>query len=300
MRSKRPASRVVLRAVLRSALLAGTALLITASALASDANDTPAKACAGQADMRARTAVRIIDGETLGLDDGSELRLFGALAPRALDAGAHAGTWPLEEAARQALAELVLGKSMDIRSVRSAPDRYGRRQGNAFLRPGSTSSGPIWLQLALVERGLARVHGKVSDLACAVELLAAERMAREERRGLWSEAAYEVRAAEDTEDLMRRLSTFQLVEGRVPRVGVTSGRIYLNFGGRRGRFSASVRQRDRGLLGQSADDPGRIEGRRVRVRGWLEDRSGPAIDLSADGAFELLDGEKAPAVASNP
>jgi hypothetical protein len=42
------------------------------------------------------TVTRVIDGETVALDDGSQLRLVGALAPRAIDVGAESGAWPLE------------------------------------------------------------------------------------------------------------------------------------------------------------------------------------------------------------
>src|SRR5581483_9604137 len=40
-------------------------------------------ACAGLEEGPTRSVARIIDGETVALDDGSELRLIGALAPRA-------------------------------------------------------------------------------------------------------------------------------------------------------------------------------------------------------------------------
>ena len=57
-----------------------------------------------------RTVTRVIDGETLALDDGTELRLAGTLAPRAIDVGAVPGTWRMETAAIDALQAFVLGK----------------------------------------------------------------------------------------------------------------------------------------------------------------------------------------------
>src|SRR5690606_16442773 len=67
--------------------------------------------------------------------------------------------------------------------------------------------------------------------------------------------------------------------------------IYLNFARdwRRG-FSASLRRRDRDLLGTYAGRPSRLEDRRVRVRGWIaRQRSGaPIVDLSAGGVIEVL------------
>src|SRR5688500_18451436 len=68
------------RRALRAAM-AGTlgALLGASAATASAAEGT---ACELEAGPR-RTVARVVDGETLALDDGSEVRLVGALAPRA-------------------------------------------------------------------------------------------------------------------------------------------------------------------------------------------------------------------------
>ena len=59
-----------------------------------------APACAGPVPVPAHGSSAFIDGETVALDDGRELRLIGALAPRAIDVGAEPGTWPLEIAAQ--------------------------------------------------------------------------------------------------------------------------------------------------------------------------------------------------------
>ena len=68
------------------------------------------------------------------------------------------------------------------------------------------------------------------------------------------------------------------------------GTIYLNFGDdRRQAFAVSLRRGDRGLLGSFADDPKALEGKLVRVRGWIERRHGPMIDLSTAGLIEVLD-----------
>ena len=77
-------------------VLCACAGLAPAPAAAADSPESAAVACAGLTPGPARTVVRIIDGETVGLDDGSEVRLIGALAPRALDVGAAPGAWPWE------------------------------------------------------------------------------------------------------------------------------------------------------------------------------------------------------------
>ena len=242
--------------------------------------------CAGLEAGPTRTVARIIDGETVALDDGSELRLIGALAPRAIDAGAEPGMWPLEIAAQEELRALILGKSIELAFDGARADRYGRLRAQAFWMEGDKRR---WVQGHLLQQGLARAYAQAGNRACSTEALEAERVAREARRGLWADAAYQARSAASARELLRYRNTFQVVEGRIARVGVARGTIYLNFGSDRQDFSVSVRRDDRGLLGSHADDPKALEGKLVRVRGWIEHRHGPMIDLSAAGLIEVLD-----------
>ena len=102
-----------------------------------------------------RTVTRIIDAETVVLDDGSELRLIGALAPRALDAGAERGQWPAELAAIEELRALLLGRSIELAFGGERTDRYGRWQAHAFW---TDSDQRRWVQGRMLEQGLARAY----------------------------------------------------------------------------------------------------------------------------------------------
>jgi micrococcal nuclease len=249
-------------------------------------------ACAGLEVGPTRTVARIVDGETVILDDGTELRLIGALAPRAIDAGADPGLWPLEIAAQEELRALVLGKSIEVAFDGARTDRYGRLQAHAFSIDGDHRR---WVQGHLLQQGLARAYAQEGNRACSAEGLEAERVALEARRGLWGDAAYQARSAAHPRELSRYLGTFQVVEGHIARIGVARGTIYLNFGNDRQEFSVSLRRGDRRLLGPHADDPKALEGRYARVRGWIEHRSGPTINLSTAGLIEVLDTASAPA-----
>ena len=81
--------------------------------------------------------------------------------------------------------------------------------------------------------------------------------------------------------------TFQIVEGRIARVAFVRGVIHLNFNRNwRQAFSASLQSADRSMLGPFAGNPKALEGRHVRVRGWIEQPGAPpssifpAVDLS--------------------
>jgi micrococcal nuclease len=271
--------------------------LVSRPAAAADSPESAARTCAGLAPGPARTVIRIIDGETVGLDDGSELRLIGMLAPRAIDVGATPGAWPWEGKARDALQALVLGKSVELGFGGERLDRYGRLQAQVHLIEGDQRR---WVQGHQLAQGLARAYIVAGNRACADELLAAERTARETRRGLWAEAAYQVRQADRPTELPGYRTTFQIVEGRIARVAFVRGVIHLNFDRNwRQAFSASLRNADRGLLGLFAGDPKTLEGRQVRVRGWIEGRDRPAIDLSSGGLIEVVAEPDQPALQAD-
>jgi micrococcal nuclease len=272
-------------------LMAATGAAFCTSSWRTSALDETRPACAGLEQGPARTVTLIIDGETATLDDGSELRLIGALAPRATDAGSEPGTWPAEIAAREELRALLLGKSVELAFGGERNDRYGRIQAQAFIREGE---GRRWVQGHLLEQGLARAYALAGNHACTDALLAAERDAREARRGLWADAAYQVRPADRPSDLARYRTTFQVVEGRIAGVAQVRGMIYLNFDADwRRAFSVSLRRGDRGLLGPNAGEPKALQGKLVRVRGWIEQRqsatNAPIIELSTAGLIEVLD-----------
>ena len=233
---------------------------------------------------------RVLDGDTLQLDDGSELRLIGALAPHAGDADAQPGAWPPAEAAQRALSDLVLGRSIALAFGGMRQDRYGRWLAHVAVE---TEGGKTWVQGAMLERGMARAYMRPDNAACSTHLLARERPAREGGIGLWANAAYQVRAAENARELLAYRHTFQIVKGRIAAISATRGATYLNFApGRRG-FAVVIKRASQFMPAGTPDD---LKGRAALVRGWIDRRNGPVIEIDANGQIELLDSP--PAVGS--
>jgi endonuclease YncB( thermonuclease family) len=237
-------------------------------------------------DLRAVT--RVVDGQSLVLDDGTEVKLAGILAPRALDVAGVTPDWPPEREAVAALGALALGRTVSIHPIASRTDRYGRRMVHAFVVGGG---GGDWLQGRLLSLGHARALSLGDDERCADELLAHERFARTARIGLWANAAYQDRPAYRTRELLRLRSTFQSVSGRVRKVAETKGAIYLNFGTDwLTDFTAGVRTtRTRSGGANWHARLAALEGRRVRVRGWIERRNGPYIEIARMTDIEEID-----------
>lgn len=232
---------------------------------------------ANRAQSAMRTVVQVVDGETLRLDDASELRLLGI----------QARTLALAQKESVALSALTLGKALRLVPARPPRDRYGRLLAQAFVPTARGAPEPLWVQGALVQQGLARVETRKESRACAGELLGLEAEARAAKKGLWGLAAYAVRSADTIPP--QDVGTFQLVEGAVHAVATVGGRTYINFGPDwKTDFTVTIAGRDRKLFSMAAFDPEALRGRKIRVRGWIEWLNGPMIAVTHAEAIEML------------
>jgi micrococcal nuclease len=248
-----------------------------------------------------RAVVAVLDGETLKLDDGAEVRLIGALSPRAPDVaqslGGDSKFWEPEVTAKAALEKLVLGRSIELAYIGRRTDRYGRLLAHAFItlppppnQPGEPSEAErIWVQAHLLGLGHARTYTLPTSTGCASQMLAHEALAREAGAGLWSHAAYQVRDANKPRDLARWRSTFQIVEGTVVRVVQSRGATLLTFGNDgTGDFVVVLKSSDRRDMPTAMAAVNELAGQRIRVRGWIERRTGPAIEIHHPSQIEIV------------
>jgi endonuclease YncB( thermonuclease family) len=91
----------------------------------------------------------------------------------------------------------------------------------------AANSGSQSVQQMLLTQGQARVSARVGDKSCADALLAAERQAREGRRGLWADPNFAPLPAESSARLRNERGRFALVEGKVLSVHESGGTIYI-------------------------------------------------------------------------
>ena len=114
---------------------------------------------------------------------------------------------------------------------------------------------------------------RVGSRACAADLLKRENTARTAKLGLWSDPYYEVLDAETPTDVLAHRGRFALVEGRVLSVRESGATIYVNFGRRWSEdFTVTVLKRNERNFAAAGLDLKSLEGRRVRVQGWIEER----------------------------
>jgi endonuclease YncB( thermonuclease family) len=245
-----------------------------------------APATAREQAVRATEAARdgtvraVVDGDTVLLDSGVEVRLVGIQAPKLPLGRRGFRTWPLAAESKAALEALALGKRLALGYGGRKIDRNGR------LLAHLTDEAGTWIQGAMLSRGMARVYSFADNRSRVAEMLALERDARAARRGIWANAFYRIRSADEAADL---IDSFQLVEGAVREVAVVRGRAYLNFGADwRTDFTVTVapgslRRFDGGVAALES-----LRGQRIRVRGWLMRQNGPMIDVTHPEQIERL------------
>ncbi len=255
------------------------ALAVAAPAGANAANDLP-RGFAGLAAGDTAVVREVVDGDTVILDDGRQVRLVGIQAPKLPLGRANFEKWPLADEAKAALAQLVLGRRIALGYGGQRQDRYGRELAHMFTDDG------LWVQGSLLELGFARVYSFADNRSLVPRMLEAERVARMSAQGIWQHPYY---AILDTEAAPDHTGRFALVEGRVHETAVVRGRAYLNFDeDYRTDFTISISSQSLKKFTDSGIVPQDYAGRRVRVRGWLRWSNGPMIDVTHPEQIEVL------------
>lgn len=223
----------------------------------------------------------VVDGDTVVLDDRRQVRLVGIQAPKLPLGRRNFKTQPLAEEARSALVAMVEGKRVTLSYGGLAVDRHGRALAHVIDPQGR------FVQREMLLRGLARVYSFEDNRARLDELYAAEREARAAGRGIWAHPFYRIRGPEE---LGGDIDSFQIVEAVVKAAAARSGRTYLNFGADHRRdFTVSIPSAALRDFRAAGLDPLQLTGRTIRVRGWVEERNGPAIEATHPEQIELLD-----------
>ena len=232
-------------------------------------------------DARA-TVSSVVDGDTVLLEEGGEVRLVGIMAPKLSLGRDWIADQPLSTEAREALVALVEGKAVTLAYGGTRMDRHRRLLAHLFLDDGT------WVQGAMLEAGLARVYTFADNRSAISEMLALEGQARQAGRGIWADPFYAVRDAAAPRDVP--LDSFELIEGIVANAAEVDRRIFLNFGEDWARdVTATISPADRAIFRATHMNPLALEGKRVRLRGWTGWRNGPSIVIDHPEQIEVLD-----------
>ena len=114
--------------------------LAVAAAAAAAAQPGRAAPCELDRDRSGRVAA-IVDGDTLFIDDGTEVRLVGIQAPKPSLGRAGFAPWPLADRAKAALGELSRDRTVTLSYGGARRDRHGRALAHLHGSDGTWIQG---------------------------------------------------------------------------------------------------------------------------------------------------------------
>lgn len=126
--------------------------------------------------------VRVVDGDTIVLDNETTVRLIGVNTPEQGQ--------PLYEEAKAFTERLTLNKPVRLESDVVPVDQYNRVLAYVYLEDGT------FVNLEIIRQGYGQVYVIPPNVAHADEFHQAQREARENRRGLWKESPVALRIVE--------------------------------------------------------------------------------------------------------
>jgi endonuclease YncB( thermonuclease family) len=251
-----------------------TTLVFVAACGPASAAGPHVEACPAQ--PLGEATVAAASGDALKLADGRLVRLDGIVLARQ-------GV-TLLPAASAVLTDLV-GRTVAL-SGRGGLDRYGR------LRAEVTAAGEpqaVPLRHLLLRRGLAEVSVRETAPGCATALLALEQKARDLGLGIWNARDYAIVHADDPAEVLGMRGRLALVEGRVLSVRQSGGTIYVNFGRRWSEdFTVTIAKRLERKFTAAGMEPKSLARRNVRIRGIVEERGGPWIEVTRPEQIALV------------
>jgi endonuclease YncB( thermonuclease family) len=211
--------------------------------------------------------VRVIDGDALVLNTGQSVRLVGLEAPALRPRGREPESYAVE--ASRTLEDMVMGREVQLYYPGLTRDRYDRALAHVVT---TDAAGPeIWINMALIEQGAARVRLYPDTAARGEDLLSAEMIAREGKTGLWAKSAYQPIAAGDVAADARG---FTLITATLGAAKPATGDFAENLACQRNLLGAALKLEVRNDAAQLCAVE---EGLKVQMRGWV---SNGRIDLT--------------------
>ena len=233
-------------------------------------------------------AEEVIDGDTIRLKNGLQVRLVGIQAPKLPLGRANFKKWPLADEARKFAEELVRGKTIHLHYGGRRRDRHGRALAHVTLEHEGRDD-PLWLQWEMVNAGLARVYSFSDNRSCLDRLFQAERDARKAGLGIWGLRAYQILTAIKPGKMLRLSGSFQLVEGKIESVSRHRKWVFINFDKDwKQDFTIAIPAKNWKLFQKAGFTLSALKGKKIRVRGWLGLWNGPMIEADHPEQIERL------------
>ena len=225
----------------------------------------------------------------LRLADGRMVRLVG-LDP----AGQTPDDPDLEDRSRTAFAKLIVGRNVSVRVLSAAPDRWNRIVALGFVSAPAEGERSDNLAARAIGLGFGRYLAEPAARGCRNAFIAAETIARTAKLGLWSDPYYAVLAVDDQTAFVERSGTVVVAEGRLTAIVPGPFRTKLRFaspdqGSHGGHtLSATILPRTMKTFEGRRLILSSFLGRVLRLRGLLDLRFGPQIEIADPDQIEVI------------
>lgn len=228
------------------------------------------------------TVEQVKNAKNLITSTGEQIRIASIQAPNVEELiGRKRPGEPMGAQAMQAVRDLIEGKEVSVEVSTVEPtDRHGRTVALVKLDDG------LLLQEALIHDGLAMAYPFPDSREHMRSWQEVEQEARQQRRGMWGHPYWQVA---DAATMSFEKPRYILVEGVVHEAKNIRGNWYVNFDqDYRKDFTGFVTKEDYQKYFDGFDLAG-LSGKRVRLRGWLYERNGPAMDITLPEQIEVLE-----------
>ena len=211
--------------------------------------------CPAPSSLAPAQVQRVVDGDTLRLTDGRNVRMIGLNTPELGKKGR--ADEPFAVAARKRLEALVAASAgrVGLLPGKERKDRHGRTLAHVYGADGAN------LEAQMLAEGLGFQVAVAPNVDLAACQQAAEQSARQARLGLWRQSPV-------IEAGQIRGSGFAVVGGVVSKVQRNGGGIWIEL-----QDSVVLRVAPNLLKRFDLSALEQLQGRQVEARGWVVDRS---------------------------
>lgn len=174
---------------------------------------------------------------------------------------------------------VALGRTFNFLNISDMQGRNGNFYAT-IVNPSDKKS----LQESLLENGLGFAYFTESSENVSA-LFAAEKRGRDSKSGIWK--SFDINNSNEiSKDYKEILNKFIILSGVVNNIYSTKKDTYINFGADwKTDFSAQIENK---ILKQHKDfSVEKLKGKKISVRGWLEDYNGPLMKIYHPANIEV-------------
>ncbi len=227
------------------------------------------------------TVSRVHNGKSFTVKSGEKTRLASIQVPNIREThGRKRPGEPMGTQSHQALIDLIQNQEITLEYGPQKQDRKGRLIGIIRLKDGRS------VQEEMIKQGWAITYPFPDLRKPLPKWLKLEEQARKAKKGIWQNSYWDPQSSDgvDTGGKERYL----LVEGVVKKVAKVKGGWFLNFDDDwKTDFTGVIPKDDAKALFKKYDVKA-LQGKRVRLRGWIYRHNGPAMDLHQPEQIEVI------------